>query len=47
VPASSRRARRVSEDVVLFRKRDGALVRARSVIGAHFLPLVGWHGFAQ
>jgi protein-L-isoaspartate(D-aspartate) O-methyltransferase len=35
------------EDVVLFRKRDAALVRVRSVIGAHFVPLVGRHGFAQ
>lgn len=36
-----------NEDVVLFRKRDGALVRVRRVIGAHFVPLVGRHGFAQ
>jgi protein-L-isoaspartate(D-aspartate) O-methyltransferase len=35
-----------NEDVVLFRKRDGALVRVRRVIGAHFVPLVGRHGFA-
>ena len=36
-----------NEDVVLFRKRDGALFRVRRVIGAHFVPLVGRHGFAQ
>jgi protein-L-isoaspartate(D-aspartate) O-methyltransferase len=36
-----------NEDVVLFRKCDGALVRVRRVIGAHFVPLVGRHGFAQ
>jgi hypothetical protein len=28
-------------------KRAGALVRVCSVIGAHFVPLVGRHGFAQ
>jgi protein-L-isoaspartate(D-aspartate) O-methyltransferase len=35
-----------NEDVVLFAKRGSALVRVRSVIGAHFVPLVGRHGFA-
>jgi protein-L-isoaspartate(D-aspartate) O-methyltransferase len=35
-----------NEEVVLFRKRDGALIRVRSVAGAHFVPLVGRHGFA-
>jgi len=35
-----------NEEVVLFRKRDGALVRVRRLIGAHFVPLVGRHGFA-
>jgi hypothetical protein len=36
-----------NEDVVLFMKRAGALVRVCSVIGAHFVPLFGRHGFAQ
>jgi protein-L-isoaspartate(D-aspartate) O-methyltransferase len=36
-----------NEDVVLFAKRGSALVRVRSVIGAHFVPLVGRHGFAR
>jgi protein-L-isoaspartate(D-aspartate) O-methyltransferase len=36
-----------NEDVVLFAKRRSALVRVRSVIGAHFVPLVGRHGFAR
>jgi protein-L-isoaspartate(D-aspartate) O-methyltransferase len=36
-----------NEDVVLFAKRKGALVRVRSVIGAHFVPLVGRHGFTR
>jgi protein-L-isoaspartate(D-aspartate) O-methyltransferase len=36
-----------NEDVVLFTKRDGALVQVRHVIGAHFVRLVGRHGFAQ
>jgi protein-L-isoaspartate(D-aspartate) O-methyltransferase len=36
-----------NEDVILFAKREGALVRVRSIIGAHFVPLVGRHGFAQ
>ena len=36
-----------NEDVVLFTKRKGALVRVRSVIGAHFVPLVGRHGFTR
>ena len=35
-----------NEDVVLFTKLDGALVRVRHVIGAHFVPLVGRYGFA-
>jgi protein-L-isoaspartate(D-aspartate) O-methyltransferase len=35
-----------NEDVVLFRKREGALVRVRSVAGANFVTLVGRHGFA-
>lgn len=34
------------EDVVLFRKRDGALHRVRTVAEARFVPLVGRHGFA-
>jgi protein-L-isoaspartate(D-aspartate) O-methyltransferase len=33
------------EDVVLFRKRDAALHRVRTVVGARFVPLVGRHGF--
>jgi protein-L-isoaspartate(D-aspartate) O-methyltransferase len=36
-----------NEDVVLFTKRAGALKRVRSVIGAHFVPLVGRYGFTQ
>ena len=36
-----------NEDVVLFAKTKGPLVRVRSVIGAHFVPLVGRHGFAR
>jgi protein-L-isoaspartate(D-aspartate) O-methyltransferase len=36
-----------NEDVVLFAKRGRTLVRVRSVIGAHFVPLVGRHGFAR
>jgi protein-L-isoaspartate(D-aspartate) O-methyltransferase len=36
-----------NEDVVLFTKRDGTLDRVRSVIGAHFVPLVGRYGFTQ
>ena len=35
-----------NEDVMLFTKRDGALVPVRHVIGAHFVPLVGRYGFA-
>ncbi len=34
------------EDVVLFRKRDGALERVRTVAEARFVPLVGRQGFA-
>ncbi len=34
------------EDVTLFRRRDdGRLVRVRSIVGAHFVPLRGRHGF--
>jgi len=36
-----------NEDVVLFTKRGGELVRVRSVTGAHFVPLVGRYGFAR
>jgi protein-L-isoaspartate(D-aspartate) O-methyltransferase len=36
-----------NEDVVLFRKRDGALVRMRRVIGVDFVSLIGQHGFSQ
>ena len=36
-----------NEDVVLFAKTKGPLVSVRSVIGAHFVPLVGRHGFAR
>jgi protein-L-isoaspartate(D-aspartate) O-methyltransferase len=35
-----------AEDVVLFQKRDGALRRARSLGGAHFVRLHGRHGLA-
>jgi protein-L-isoaspartate(D-aspartate) O-methyltransferase len=35
------------EDVLLFRKRDGALQPVRSVAGARFVPLVGRHGFDE
>jgi protein-L-isoaspartate(D-aspartate) O-methyltransferase len=34
-----------AEDVVLFAKRDGELVRVRSVSGAHFVRLHGKHAF--
>jgi protein-L-isoaspartate(D-aspartate) O-methyltransferase len=34
-----------AEAVTLFRERDGVLVRERVVIGAHFVPLYGRHGF--
>ena len=34
-----------AEDVVLFEKRGGALVRVRSVSGAHFVRLHGRHAF--
>jgi hypothetical protein len=40
-------ARHESMGVELFRKRADALVRVRIVIGAHFVPLVSRHGFAQ
>ena len=36
-----------AEDVVLFERGDSGLEQVRSVIGAHFVPLVGRHGFAQ
>jgi hypothetical protein len=45
--SSSRSVYGGNEGVVLFRKREGALVRMRSVTGAHFLPLVGRHGFVR
>jgi protein-L-isoaspartate(D-aspartate) O-methyltransferase len=35
-----------AEDVTLFRRRGGLLVRERVVIGASFVPLYGRHGFA-
>jgi protein-L-isoaspartate(D-aspartate) O-methyltransferase len=35
-----------AEHVTLFRGRGGRLVRERVVIGAHFVPLYGRHGFA-
>lgn len=34
------------DDVQLFEKRAGVLVRSRFVTGAHFVPLYGAHGFA-
>lgn len=34
-----------AEDVVLFEKRDGELVRVRSITGAHFVRLYGRHAF--
>jgi protein-L-isoaspartate(D-aspartate) O-methyltransferase len=34
-----------AEDVVVFDRTEGGLERRRSVIGAHFVPLVGRHGF--
>jgi protein-L-isoaspartate(D-aspartate) O-methyltransferase len=36
-----------NEDVVLFTKREGALVKVRHVIGAHFVPLIGRYGFTR
>jgi protein-L-isoaspartate(D-aspartate) O-methyltransferase len=36
-----------AEDVTLFRRRGGLLVRVRVVIGARFVPLSGRHGFAS
>jgi protein-L-isoaspartate(D-aspartate) O-methyltransferase len=33
------------DDVVLFSKRDGVLVRVRTLTGAHFVRLYGRHGF--
>jgi protein-L-isoaspartate(D-aspartate) O-methyltransferase len=36
-----------NEDVVLFRKRDGALMRMRRVIGVDFVSLIGQHGFSR
>jgi protein-L-isoaspartate(D-aspartate) O-methyltransferase len=35
------------EDVVLFRKEEGALHLIRVVTGAHFVRLVGRRGFAE
>lgn len=35
-----------SEDVTLFRRTGDRLVRVRVVIGAHFVPLYGRHGFS-
>jgi protein-L-isoaspartate(D-aspartate) O-methyltransferase len=34
-----------SEDVVLFERRGDSLVAVRSLIGAHFVPLVGRYGY--
>jgi protein-L-isoaspartate(D-aspartate) O-methyltransferase len=36
-----------AEDVTLFRRHGGLLVRVRVVIGARFVPLRGRHGFAS
>ncbi|MEY2533288.1 MAG: protein-L-isoaspartate(D-aspartate) O-methyltransferase [bacterium] len=36
-----------AEDVTLFRRRAGRLVRERVVIGASFVPLYGRHRFAS
>ena len=33
------------EEVVLFVKRDGTLNRLSTLAGAHFVPLIGRHGF--
>jgi protein-L-isoaspartate(D-aspartate) O-methyltransferase len=35
------------EEVVLFEKRNGGLVRRRTVTGAHFVRLYGAHAFPQ
>jgi protein-L-isoaspartate(D-aspartate) O-methyltransferase len=35
-----------SENVTLFRRTGDQLVRVRAVIGAHFVPLYGRHGFS-
>jgi protein-L-isoaspartate(D-aspartate) O-methyltransferase len=36
------------EDVTLFRRvSDGRLVRERSIVRAHFVPVYGRHGFAE
>jgi protein-L-isoaspartate(D-aspartate) O-methyltransferase len=35
-----------NDDVVLFEQSDAGLVRRRTVTGAHFVRLVGEHGFA-
>jgi protein-L-isoaspartate(D-aspartate) O-methyltransferase len=35
-----------NDDVVLFEQSDAGLVRRRTVTGAHFVRLVGAHGFA-
>lgn len=36
-----------AEEVLLFEKRAGRLRRLRRLTGAHFVPLVGRHGFEQ
>jgi protein-L-isoaspartate(D-aspartate) O-methyltransferase len=36
-----------ADEVVLFKKRGGALERSRLVTGAHFVRLYGEHGFAE
>lgn len=36
-----------AEDVVLFRHTEGGLKPERSLMGAHFVRLVGRHGFAE
>lgn len=36
-----------AEDVVLFTREGGRLKRERSLIGAHFVPLYGEHGYAR
>ena len=36
-----------SEDVMLFERSSGGLVARRTVTGAHFVRLVGAHGFAE
>jgi protein-L-isoaspartate(D-aspartate) O-methyltransferase len=36
-----------AEDVVLFERSGAELIRRRTLIGAHFVRLVGEHGFAE